>query len=195
MRRMLTWTTTLGLGLLLLTGSAMAQEADEDAQDWGPPRLERLAERLDLSEEQTAKIQSIHENARDGVVGLRKEMMRLHNDLEGEMLEDEPNLTKVRQIAKQIGEIRTKMQISRLESQIAVRGVLTPEQRDKFLMMKERGRRGGPGMHECHGPGGMQGPGGPDRFHKKHGSRGHGCGEHGPHESGKLGQQGCPHGR
>ncbi len=190
MGRKMTWMTTLGLGLMLMTGSAVAQDADDDSQDWGPPRLERLAKRLDLSEEQVGKIQSIHENAKDGVVQLRKEMMRLRNNLEGEMLEDEPNLTQVRQIAQQIGEIKTKMQISRLENRIAVRGILTPEQRDKFMMMKEHGRRGGPGMHGRRGPGGKHGSGGQDCMHKKHGAGGHGCGE-----SGKAGHKGCPHGR
>jgi Spy/CpxP family protein refolding chaperone len=133
----------------------------------GEHRLEVLAEKLDLTAEQQESIGAIMEESRARGVELRKEMMRLQNELEGELLKDQPSEGTALGLVKEIGDLRTSIQSQRLESRLAVREQLTPEQRDRMLMMKERfgkdrGRRGGrkPGgrfgkscSHECDGEG------------------------------------------
>jgi Spy/CpxP family protein refolding chaperone len=134
-------------------------------------RLEVLTEKLELTEEQVAAIDGIQENGREKGVELHKEMMRLQNDLEGELLKDDPKKETALKLVDKIGALRTEIQAQRLQGRLEIRQQLTPEQRDKMLMMKEsfqgsrHGRRGGRGMgrhcdRECDGSG--QG-------------RGHGC--------------------
>jgi len=135
---------------------------------FGPEhRLEVLAEKLELTAEQVAAIEGIRESGREKGIELHKEMMRLQNDLEGEMLKDEPNQKAALDLVDKIGALRTGIQAQRLKGRLDVRQQLTPEQRDKMLMMSEKfqgghGRRGGCGMgphgdRECDGSGPCRG--------------------------------------
>ncbi len=119
---------------------------------------------LDLSEDQQKRVKEIHESKRAEHVRLQKEMARLQNQLEGELLKDSPAVETLRSLAGQIGSIRTQEMVLRLETRLAVRGVLTAEQRDRMLTAP-RGPRGGCGEmrcgrgHRCGGPGCGQRPG------------------------------------
>jgi Spy/CpxP family protein refolding chaperone len=137
-------------------------------------RLEALAEKLELTEEQVTAIEGIQEAGREKGVELRKEMMRLRHELEGEMLKDEPSLDAAQALVEKIGALRTEIQVQRLANRLEVRKQLTPEQRDKMLMMRGsfqggRGKHGGRGVgphgaRHCdgkgpHGPGDCDGTG------------------------------------
>ena len=119
---------------------------------------------LDLSEDQQKRIKDIHESKRAEHVRLQKEIARLQNQLEGELLKDSPAVETLRSLAGQIGNIRTQEMVLGLETRLAVRGVLTAEQRDRMLTAP-RGPRGGCGEmrcgrgHRCGGPDCGQGPG------------------------------------
>lgn len=138
--------TVLGLCILGVAGIASgagAQRRLMGGAEWGPePRLERLAARLDLTDEQVEEIEKMWADGLSERAKLRKEMVRIQNELRGEMLEDTPDIDKVRKLAVQRGEIRTKMQVARLEAQLALREILTPEQRDRMSMMRRAGSRG-----------------------------------------------------
>jgi Spy/CpxP family protein refolding chaperone len=136
---------------------------------FGPEhRLEVLAEKLELTEEQVAAIEGIRESGREKGIELHKEMMRLQNDLEGELLKDEPNEKSALNLVDKIGALRTEIQAQRMKGRLDMRQQLTPEQRDKMLMMSDRfqggrhGRGGGRGMgphgdRECDGSGPCRG--------------------------------------
>jgi len=139
---------------------------------FGPEgRLDFLAEKLDLSAEQVAGIEAIQQAGRDKGLELRKDMMRLRNELEGEMLKDSPSEKTALDLVKQIGQVRIEMESNRLSGRLDMRELLTPEQRDKMLVMGQdfEGRRGGgrgrgAGRHgapECDGSGPGQGQGCP----------------------------------
>ncbi len=161
MKRTMIWGLMVLMGFALGAGDATARGKGGYKDGDKRPRVERRADRLDLSEEQREQIESIHEAARDEVAGLRKDMLRLRHDIRGEMLEDDPDAGKLRRLAEQMGEIRTQLQIHRLETQLAVRGVLTPDQRDRMLL--GAGRHGGGGFGRESGKcwGGPAGPAGP----------------------------------
>jgi Spy/CpxP family protein refolding chaperone len=99
---------------------------------------EKLGACLGLTEEQTAQIEKICPAEQPKLVALRKEMKRVRHDLRGEMMKDEPDLSKAKKYAERIGEIRASIQIAHLECQIAIRKILTPEQRDRLLLMGPR---------------------------------------------------------
>jgi Spy/CpxP family protein refolding chaperone len=128
-------------------------------------RLERMAARLDLSVEQKEAVEAIHEKNREKNVELRKQMLRLKNELQGEMLKDEPSEKTVLSLNEKMGKIKTELKANRLQTRLAVRELLTPEQRDRMLMMGQHGRGGGrqgggPGKHHFRAPrGDRRGPG------------------------------------
>ncbi|MEN8006185.1 MAG: Spy/CpxP family protein refolding chaperone [Candidatus Krumholzibacteriota bacterium] len=140
--------------------------------EFGPGhRLEILAERLELTEEQIAAIKGIREAGQEKNLGLRKKLIRLNHDLQGELLKDEPSEKAALDLVGKIGALRTEMKSNRLKNRLEVRQLLTPEQRDKMLMLKERfkpgkgrhggGHRGGPGGRGgCETPGCGKGSGG-----------------------------------
>jgi Spy/CpxP family protein refolding chaperone len=119
-----------------------------------------LAGRLDLTDDQKAEIEKMRDADREKVVSLRKELMRAHHDLRGEMMKDDPDAAKARKLTEKIGELRTDMQLLHLEHRLAVRRILTPEQQDRLILMGQRrgGFREGPGCR-MEPPGDDDGPG------------------------------------
>ncbi len=164
---------TLAAMMVLGAGTALAQgkgagnghggRGGFGGGEFGPGhRMEFLAERLELTDEQVTAIEGIHDEGQAKNMELRKEMMRLRNVLEGEMLKDEPSEKTALDLTGKIGDLRTEIQANRLTSRLEVRKQLTPEQRDKMLMMRERhqgreGRRGGGRGMGSHGEGNGQG--------------------------------------
>lgn len=143
------------------------------AQEDGFPRLERLAARLDLTEDQVQAAQELREQGRAAGVERRKAIMRLQHDLQGEMLKDDPSAAKVAELTRKIGDLKTAAQVQRAENRLAFRKLLTPEQRDKMLASGPGrghgpGRHGGPGARDGGGgcDGGCCGKGGPGRGHR-----------------------------
>ncbi|MCK9997012.1 MAG: Spy/CpxP family protein refolding chaperone [Candidatus Krumholzibacteria bacterium] len=124
--------------------------------EFGPGhRMEFLADHLELTDEQITAIEGIQSRGQAKNMELRKEMMRLRNELQSEMLKDDPSEKVVLDLTGKIGALRSEVQTNRLSSRLEVRKQLTPEQRDKMLMLHERfqgreGRRGGGrGMGPC----------------------------------------------
>ncbi len=139
-----------------------------------------MSARLDLTPEQTATIQEIRDSKRAEHADVKRELMKSRNRLQGEMLEDEPDLKKIRSIAKRQGELHAQMMVARIETRLAIRDVLTDEQRDMFFSAGV-GQGCGKGHGKAFRGRGGQGPefrGGPGHGR---GGRGQGMGQGGPH--------------
>jgi Spy/CpxP family protein refolding chaperone len=194
-KRMAGISAALLAALVLMAGSAAAQCSGKGAggaaqcSQMGPGQegvregMGMMFAGLGLSEDQQKKIQEIREGKRADHLRLQKEMRQLENALEGEMLKDNPSTATLRELAGKIGAIRTQEMIMRLEGQLAVRGILTAEQRDRMLAMP-----GGPcgrGLEFGCGPAEGCGDGG--------GCCGHDCGHDCGHGEGKqMCAPGCP---
>jgi Spy/CpxP family protein refolding chaperone len=155
-------------GLALAQGPGLGRSGKGQGKHCfeGPgQRWERMAEHLELTEEQQATIEELREKNREANQDLRKQMARVRNELEGELLKDDVDAGKALELQRKLGELRTEMQSNRLETRLAVREQLTPAQRDKMLAMKagagKRGGRHGRGGHGAHRGGWGQGHGGP----------------------------------
>lgn len=171
--------TTLILIIALAAGTALAQGPGRrgggcfDGPGFGGPhggfdgpagRLDGLCQLLDLTEEQTGRIQELRDENRAAMLEMRKDMARLRNEKQGEMLADEPDRGKVLDLVGQMGELRTKMQSRRMEMRWAVRDLLTDEQKDQLAELRLRkGGRGGAGHFGPGGGFGCDGPGHGDR--------------------------------
>jgi len=124
-------------------------------------RIERMTKNLDLSEDQVAVIMEIRESYQQKNLELKKELMRLRNERRGEMLEDNPSEKAVIDLTQQMGDLKTQLQVNRMKMRLEVGNQLTPEQRDKMLVMRAGSGKGGPGR-------GFAGP----RGHRGHDGRG-----------------------
>ena len=131
-------------------GQGIQAGFDGDFGFRGEFRLERMAARLGLTEEQTEAIAMIREEGRLRNLELRKETMRLRNEMKGEMLKDDPSQKKALELNAELGDLRTQRQANRLANRLAVRELLTPQQKDQMLMM------GGFGQGNRSGHGGFQ---------------------------------------
>jgi len=168
---------TLSLLCLLLSGSAGAQSDAEfphpDGFQLGERMLNRLTRQLDLSEVQQAEIKTIVAAGQTSRIERRKQLRRLQHDLAGEMLEDRISETRIMKLIEEIGAVRIEQQKDHMAQKLAIRELLTPEQRDRLMVLHD-GQRG-------HG---NRGPGGHGGFGVGHGNRPHG----------RFGKSGCGHG-
>ena len=140
----------LAVGLLAFTlmlgGTALAQKNGNGKGRFSRgegPRVEMLAKRLDLTDDQVAKIEAITEASRKDGLEIRRQLQQLRNELKGEMLKDQPSEKAVLQLNKKMGDLKTEMKANRLSTRLKVREQLTPEQVDKMLVMGAKGRKGG----------------------------------------------------
>ena len=140
-------------------GMAARADADDDTADFDPGFRARMARRLELTDAQQDAIAKIFEAGRARDLPLRKQARLLRHDLQGEMMKDDPSEKTVLALSKQAGDLRSQLQAGRLLDRLAMRKLLTEDQRDK-LMMIGGGRGGfdpggprGPYMHGGRGPG------------------------------------------
>ncbi len=161
----------IALSVLL---SAVALATPRGEREHGPfqpgPRFDRLVEELNLTSEQVEEIGALRDEGRKATISVRKDLRRLRHKLEGEMMEDLPDIDRVRDLARKIGEAETDLRIKRLEGRIALLKVLTEEQRDMLPgpfpiaggpdFDRREGDRPGPGRHGKRGFGERFCPGG-----------------------------------
>ncbi len=175
--------TAQGMGHGKGMGSGPHGGFGDGDSEFGPGhRLEMMAKRLDLSDDQQASIKKIFEDGRKDGLEKRKELMRLRNEMQGEMLKDTPSEKTVLSINDKMGALKTEMKALRLKTRLAVRQELTPEQRDQMLAMGGHGGQGGFGKKG--GRGGHHSQCGSKRFGDCDGSRG----GQGYHRGGNFGK-------
>jgi Spy/CpxP family protein refolding chaperone len=136
----------------------------------GGDHLARMAENprvrqyLGLTDDQVARLHKIGIDAEKTSVQVRADMEMRHIELRELMRAENPNESAIMQKLDEVNSLRGKIEKQRVQTMLAARGVLTPEQRQKVkTFMEHRGEGGGPGR----GPG-MQ----------HHGGMGHPPGQH-----------------
>lgn len=142
-------------------------------------RLGRMAAHLELTDQQQASIKALKEDGRSEGIQVKKELARLKNQMEGEMLKDVPSEKTVLSLNEKMGALKTELKATRLKTRLAVRELLTPEQRDKMLTMRGNGRG-----REGRGEGRSKGHRGGREFGRGMGQ----CDGSGPHSKGQCPQ-------
>jgi protein CpxP len=141
-----------GLSLALLgAGAGYAQPL---GGPHGPDRmLSHMAERLDLSDEQSEQIGKILDSGYKSMDGDRARMRELRDQLRGsdEAFDDKA----ARQAADELGRMTADMHYNMARTHHEIRQVLTPEQRQQWDAMREehgdmRGKKGW--KHHMDGP-------------------------------------------
>lgn len=107
-------------------------------------KLDRMAERLNASDEQRAQIRAIAEGSRGKMDQLRGEMRTNRSQLK-ELIRQTPlDKAAVRGIAEKQGDLKTEMIVLRAQQRSEIKAVLTDDQRARLEQMRERKQsRGG----------------------------------------------------
>ena len=121
------------------------------------PRLERLAQQLDLTAEQRQQIRAFRSQAREATREARIDLDDLHESLQEQWASGQPNRQVINVLHQQADALRQTIRQERVRTRIAVLGVLTPEQKTELrqLMAERRERR----SHGRHGRRGHRGGG------------------------------------
>ena len=156
------------LGVFATAGPAAAQRGDRGGERNPEQRLQKLTQKLNLSDQQVSQVRSIFESRRANAQELRAQMsslltedqqaafreMRKNRKRGGERPSRAERRAKMEELgisrdqARQLRSLRKEMRAERKATREAISEVLTPEQRSQFQEMREhrrenRGRRGG----------------------------------------------------
>ena len=110
----------------------------------GPPPIERIlerhAERLGLDDTTRARIDELARQGRDASEAQREALGALHREMRGLLSQDAPDEAAVLGKAEEIGRAETELQKQRLRTMLAIRALLTPEQRRELVRIHEEFR-------------------------------------------------------
>ena len=121
----------------------------------GSAPMERMEAWLDLSDEQEAQIEKLHLDLQKTILPMRNKINEKDAQM-NTMISEGANQSKIDQLIEEIGDLRTEIQKSRMDTHLKVRELLTDEQKIKFdNHFANRLGRGGTmmGPHGRHGRG------------------------------------------
>lgn len=130
---------------------------------------DRVAERLELTEDQVNALQQSFDSAKAALDALKDDGKEAHEALRAELDKDNPDLNAVLAADAEITKVNSERRKIALTHRVAVQSILTTDQETKLkegrreMMGRQREGRGGPdgGMWEGRqGRGGRPGPGG-----------------------------------
>ena len=142
----------LGLATALSLGMAATAGAFPGGHGGKQQRYERMADRLDMSDQQRQQLKQIHRQARPQMLDM-KDAMQDNREALRKLDPKSPQFdTQVAELAKQQGELVTQKIIQRQQLRASVFAILTPEQREVAKQMKRKhsGKCGKhAGKHNC----------------------------------------------
>ena len=137
---------------VLLLASALPGEVRAGPPGQGGPHgqppmggfIERHAERLELDEAAVASIRKVVDRTRSDNEKVQRQIEAEHKQMRIMLEADSPNEKRVMQQADTIGALYTRERKNRLRAMLAVRALLTPEQRAELQKIRRE-------MHDKHG--------------------------------------------
>ena len=137
------WTALCALALWLGAAPALAQPPpppDEPDRPGIERMLERNADRLHLDDATQEKIRALAEAGREKSRPQREALGHLHGEMHALLSADNPDADAVMEKAEAIGGAETALQKERLRTMLAIRALLTPEQRRELVRIHEEFR-------------------------------------------------------
>jgi Spy/CpxP family protein refolding chaperone len=141
--------TAVAVGMTMVSGNAWAYRGRNGGGQcacsgwdggWGGhgQQGDRLAKALDLSKEQTEKVNAIFRKHRDETAPLLKEMVSGQRTLRNLIQSDKPDEAAIREQVKKIAATGGDLAVRRARVSQEVRAILTPEQIQKFRALQEK---------------------------------------------------------
>lgn len=135
-----------GLLALMVSQSLAFFGPPPDAPRGRDKMFERITRELKLTEEQKAQIKAEMEKDRKDMEKNQAEVKKLAEEMKAELEKDAPDRARIHDLIKKLADKRAEMEIRRMDNLLAMRKLLTPEQREKFKEMarpkQKSGRRG-----------------------------------------------------
>jgi len=131
MKKKLIMIVTIASALVLLITLAYGQT----------PRQQRMkiADKLDLTDEQINNLKDIQYNFQKVAIGLRAELATSRLELRHLMMQDQSDQKQIANLVDKIGETQKKLLKQRVDRKLAMKAILTPEQFKKFMHMRGEG--------------------------------------------------------
>jgi Spy/CpxP family protein refolding chaperone len=110
----------------------------------GPPpdkMLERIVKKLELTEEQRAKMKASAEEMAKELEANRDALKKIAEGLKTEMQKAAPDRARVHDYIAQMNKLRNEMEVKRIDSLLDLKAMLTPEQQEKFKQLLEAQRK------------------------------------------------------
>ncbi|NLI98426.1 periplasmic heavy metal sensor [bacterium] len=135
---------------MLLAASAVRMPGGQGFMNPGMLLNPKVSEELDLTRDQQAKIKKIQDDHQEKVLDTKQKIERLGLELKRLFEEDAPQQSKIEAKVREIGALRTALQIERVNLCFEVRKLLTDEQIKKLRDMHPF-RGSGEGPHDGQG--------------------------------------------
>ena len=110
--------------------------------------IERMAEKLDLSNTQLAEVRNIVDSSRDDVRQYRTSLKENRQQVRELMQADSVDGVALRSLADTQGDIVAELTVQRVQMMTAIRGVLDAEQQVQFDELSDKRKRRG--HHHSH---------------------------------------------
>jgi Spy/CpxP family protein refolding chaperone len=129
------------LAVSLLAGFALAVRAEDDKPMMGGPgRIERMKEKLGLSDDQVTKIKDLFKKKGQENKPLR-DQVKIDMDTLQQKVDSKASDGEIKKVLDALSADRQKLESARREIEDQLKTILTPTQQAKFVLsMKERGR-------------------------------------------------------
>jgi Spy/CpxP family protein refolding chaperone len=137
------------LASLLAPGTSLAQPPGPPRGHGPPPGphperfIEQHAERLGLEAETLEAIERIVHESRERGEGLRRELRDAHREMRERLSRDAPDESAIMEQAEVIGSLELEERKNRLRGTLEIRALLTPEQRQELVRIREEAGRPG----------------------------------------------------
>jgi Spy/CpxP family protein refolding chaperone len=149
------WAAPWAASIALCAGAALAQPGPEPGGPGIERMLERNAERLHLDDATRDRIRELAEAGRAKTRPQRQALQQLHESMHALLTADAPEESVVLAKADEIGRAETALHKERLRTMLAIRALLTPEQRSELVKIHEEFRAAHPESGH-HGAGGWR---------------------------------------
>lgn len=100
------------------------------------PPLSKMTQKLDLTDEQTDNIKDIQYNFKKSQIGLRADLKTARLELRHAMMQEKPDSKEIANLVDQIAETQKRLLKNNVDRKLALKGILTPEQFEKFHQRK-----------------------------------------------------------
>lgn len=131
------------LAAMLMISSANMANASPGGSQGGDRSGQRMAEQLNLSDQQQQQVKKIRSESREQGKSIH-EAMRQNRDAMNKLNPGSKDYSAaVAKLADEKAELVKQMMMHRSESRVQVYAILTPEQREKSATLKQAFRKGG----------------------------------------------------
>lgn len=107
----------------------------------GMGRMEK-AEELKLTDDQKEGVQEIQYNFNKNAIGLRAELKTSRLELRHLLMQDDPSQKEISKLVDMIADAQKKLLKNQVDKKLALKEILTPEQFEKFMMMRGKRMKG-----------------------------------------------------